>query len=85
MAAFRTPPERLLRSVVKAFSANGNLYYNPRLTPSGRRMFRAAVCKEIGKPLVVETVPAIENLKESQVQNSVIINIYYNITSNSYC
>lgn len=30
-------------------------------------MYRAALCKELGKPLVVEQVPAAEKLKASQV------------------
>ena len=30
-------------------------------------MFRAAVCKEIAKPLVIENIPAPEKLNESQV------------------
>lgn len=67
MAAFRTVPERLLRPVARALSARNSEILAPKATLGRPRMYRAALCKELGKPLVVEQVPATEKLKVSQV------------------
>lgn len=67
MAAFRTVPERLLRPVARALSARNSEFLTSKATLGRPRMYRAALCKELGKPLVVEQVPAIEKLKASQV------------------
>lgn len=67
MAAFRTVPERLLRPFARALSAGNSEFLASKATLGRPRMYRAALCKELGKPLVVEQVPAIEKLKASQV------------------
>ena len=76
MAALRTPPERLLRPFVRAVSAHGRQTLTPRTQPNGKRMYRAAVCKDLGKPLIIEDVPAVEKLKSSQVCIYIYIYIY---------
>ena len=67
MAAFRTVPERLLRPVARSLSARSGEFLAPNSSLSKPRMYRAALCKELGKPLVVENIPATEKLKASQV------------------
>ena len=49
-----SPPERILRP----------LYRGVR---SGIRSYRAAVCKTLKKPLIVEEMPAVQQLKNTQV------------------
>ncbi|KAJ7376390.1 hypothetical protein OS493_034912 [Desmophyllum pertusum] len=71
MAAFWTVPERLLRPIARAMSARNSEFLGPKSTLGTPRMYRAAVCKELGKPLVVEQVPATEKLKGSQVRVAV--------------
>ncbi|XP_020611230.1 quinone oxidoreductase-like protein 2 homolog [Orbicella faveolata] len=71
MAAFRTVPERLLRPVARALSARNSDFLASKATLGRPRMYRAALCKELGKPLVVEQVPAVEKLKASQVRVAV--------------
>ena len=67
MASFRTVPERLLRPAARSVSAGGRGFLSPRTSIGKPRMYRAALCKELGKPLVVQEVPATENLKSTQV------------------
>ena len=67
MAAFRTVPERLLRPVARMISSRNAEIISVKPTFGKPRMYRAALCKELGKPLVVEQVPAAEKLKASQV------------------
>ena len=67
MAAFRTVPERLLRPVARSISSRNAEIISVKPTFGKPRMYRAALCKELGKPLVVEQVPAAEKLKASQV------------------
>ena len=67
MGAFRTVPERLLRPVARALSARNSEFLASKATLGKSRMYRAVLCKELGKPLVVEQVPAAEKLKASQV------------------
>jgi len=67
MAAFRTVPERLLRPVARALSARNSEFLASKGTLGRPRMYRAALCKELGKPLVIEQVPAAEKLTASQV------------------
>ena len=67
MAAFRTVPERLLRPVARSISSRNAEIISVKSTFGKPRMYRAALCKELGKPLVVEQVPAAEKLKASQV------------------
>ena len=62
MAAFRSPPERLLRPAVQAVAARRRMNFPPS------RMYRAAVCRELGKPLVIENLPATSKLKSTQVK-----------------
>ena len=50
----RRPPERILRPLYR--KASGNV-----------RSYRAAVCKTLKKPLIVESLPAVKELKNSQV------------------
>ncbi|XP_078384582.1 quinone oxidoreductase-like protein 2 homolog isoform X2 [Oculina patagonica] len=71
MAAFRTVPERLLRPVARSLSARNSEFLAQKTTFGAPRMYRAALCKELGKPLVVEQVPATEKLKASQVRIAV--------------
>ena len=49
-----SPPERILRP----------LYRGVR---SGMRSYRAAVCKTLKKPLVLEEMPSVQHLKNTQV------------------
>ena len=67
MASLRTVPERLLRPAARSVSAGGRGFLSPRTSLGKPRMYRAALCKELGKPLVVQEVPATENLKSTQV------------------
>jgi len=67
MAAFQTVPERLLRPFARTISARSREFLAPISLIGKPRMYRAALCKELGKPLVVEEVPATEKLKASQV------------------
>jgi hypothetical protein len=67
MAAFRCPPERLLRPIAQVITARTTQSLKPAICCTSRRMYRAVVCKELGKPLVVEDFPAVERLKSSQV------------------
>jgi len=67
MAAFQTVPERLLRPFARTISARSREFLAPSPLIGKPRMYRAALCKELGKPLVVEEVPATEKLKASQV------------------
>lgn len=71
MAAFRTVPERLLRPVARSISSRNAEIISVKPTFGKPRMYRAALCKELGKPLVVEQVPAAEKLKSSQVRVAV--------------
>jgi hypothetical protein len=48
------PPERILRPLYRGASGS-------------TRSYRAAVCKTLKKPLVVESLPAVQELKNSQV------------------
>ena len=48
------PPERILRSLYRGVSDNV-------------RSYRAAVCKTLKKPLIVENMPGVQQLKNSQV------------------
>ncbi|KAM7429867.1 hypothetical protein ABFA07_019361 [Porites harrisoni] len=68
MASLRTVPERLLRPAARSVSAGGRGFLSPRTSLGKPRMYRAALCKELGKPLVVQEVPATENLKSTQVR-----------------
>ena len=71
MAAFRTVPERLLRPFGRTVSARRREFLAAPNSFIGKpRMYRAALCKELGKPLVIEEVPATEKLKASQVRIS---------------
>ena len=67
MASLRTVPERLLRPAARSLSAGGRGFLSSRTSLGKPRMYRAALCKELGKPLVVQEVPATENLKSTQV------------------
>ncbi|RMX41067.1 hypothetical protein pdam_00003306 [Pocillopora damicornis] len=71
MAAFRTVPERLLRPVARSISSRNAEIISVKPTFGKPRMYRAALCKELGKPLVVEQIPAAEKLKASQVRIAV--------------
>lgn len=71
MAAFWTVPERLLRPVARSISSRNAEIISVKPTFGKPRMYRAALCKELGKPLVVEQVPAAEKLKASQVRIAV--------------
>ncbi|KAK2571543.1 Quinone oxidoreductase-like protein 2-like protein, partial [Acropora cervicornis] len=68
MAAFRTVPERLLRPFGRSVHAKNVYFLSPFSEAFKPRMYRAAMCKELGKPLVVEDVPATEKLEASQVR-----------------
>ncbi|XP_067025800.1 quinone oxidoreductase-like protein 2 homolog [Acropora muricata] len=68
MAAFRTVPERLLRPFGRSVHAKNVDFLSPFSDAFKPRMYRAAMCKELGKPLVVEDVPATEKLEASQVR-----------------
>lgn len=50
-----SPPERILRPLFRA--AKGSV-----------RSYRAAVCKTLKKPLIVDEMPAVQQLKNSQVR-----------------
>ncbi|XP_022100704.1 quinone oxidoreductase-like protein 2 homolog [Acanthaster planci] len=74
MAAFRCPPEVLLRS-----AARGNLTsckaplltssaIGPHSVASVRHTHRAAVCNELGKPLTISQVPSPDSLSDGQVR-----------------
>lgn len=67
MASLRTVPERLLRPAARSVSAGGRAFLSPSMSLGKPRMYRAALCKDLGKPLVVQEVPATENLKSTQV------------------
>ncbi|XP_031558901.1 quinone oxidoreductase-like protein 2 homolog [Actinia tenebrosa] len=71
MAAFRCPPERLLRPLARAATARTSQPLMPALCRTSTRMYRAAVCKELGKPLVVEDFPVVQKLRDSQVRVAV--------------
>ena len=81
MAAFRTVPERLLRPVARSMSGRKSEFLAPKSTFGAPRTYRAALCKELGKPLVVEQVPATEKLKDSQVCSGVRQNYRYAVCS----
>ncbi|XP_068758853.1 quinone oxidoreductase-like protein 2 homolog [Montipora capricornis] len=68
MAVFRTVPERLLRPFGRSVSAKSLEFLAPCSDAVKTRMYRAAMCKELGKPLVVGEVPATERLEASQVR-----------------
>ena len=76
MAAFRTVPERLLRPVARALSARNSEFLASKAIHGKSRMYHAVLCKELGKPLVVEQVPAVEKLKPSQVSRHGV-NLWY--------
>ena len=50
-----SPPERILRPLLRVFK------------PGSVRSYRAAVCKTLKKPLIVEELPAAPQLKNTQV------------------
>ena len=68
MAAFRTVPERLLRPFARTVSARNREFLAPCSSIAKPRMYRAALCKELGNPLVVEEVPSAEKLGASEVR-----------------
>jgi hypothetical protein len=63
-----SPPERILRPLFRA--AKGSV-----------RSYRAAVCKTLKKPLIVDEMPAVQQLKNSQV---LVINLLHLTTLTLY-
>ncbi|EDO48177.1 predicted protein [Nematostella vectensis] len=71
MAAFQCPPERVLRPLARAISASQRRRQTYEKWPTGRKSYRAVMCNELGKPLVVEDKFSTENLGTSQVRVAV--------------
>ena len=51
----RSPPERILRPLLRG------------VAKTAIRTYRAAICQNLGKPLVIQDLPAAKALKNGQV------------------
>ncbi|KAL8582550.1 hypothetical protein ACOMHN_063148 [Nucella lapillus] len=66
--AFHTPPEVLLRTVVRAMSSGLRSGQVSRpCHSSGKRFYRAAVCTKIGDPLEVKDMPLPEKVPDGKL------------------
>ncbi|KAK7480932.1 hypothetical protein BaRGS_00027843 [Batillaria attramentaria] len=64
--AFHTPPEVLLRSVIRTLRSSSAQNF-VKQECAGRRFYRAAVCTKIGDPLQVQDVPLPDKVPDGKV------------------
>lgn len=64
--AFHTPPEVLLRTVIRTLR-NGSSQNFMQQECAGQRFYRAAVCNKIGDPLQVKNIPMPDTVPEGKV------------------
>ncbi|KAK7102136.1 quinone oxidoreductase-like protein 2 homolog [Littorina saxatilis] len=65
--AFQTPPEVLLRTVIRAVSKGMQQSPVSRPCHNTQRFYRAAVCTKIGQPLEVKEMPFPDKVPEGKV------------------